>query len=212
MVAVQINKFHITGVKSRIHLRCIDNEVDCCLVDVIVCRFFVCPEKSVYYISPDISQFLTYIIITQYLGRIIEFGYFRCIICQAYGQVITERFVCQFESIIPSQHQFPAFGTQVGCILLGLVGSISTGKLFAGSLHTFSITNIGIGSQVQTVVQESEIESYVPSRNGFPGQVGGIRVGDTCIRAFLLIAKDIIHCTVGINGLDIIVISYLLIS
>ena len=162
MVAVQIDEFHVTGMKSRIHLCRVDDEVHSRLVDIIACRFFICSEKSVYHISPNITQFLTDIIITQYLGRIIEFCYFRCVVCQTYGQVIAERLVCQFEGIVPGQHQFPAFSTQIGCILLGLISPISTGQFLAGSLHPFGISDIGIGSQIQTVIEETEIQSHIP--------------------------------------------------
>lgn len=101
----------ISPAWSPSYLRCIDNEVDCCLVDVIVCRFFVCSWKVRLLHIPRYLPISDYIIIAQYLGRIIEFGYFRCIICQAYGQVITERFVCQVWSI-NSKSASSTFGTQ----------------------------------------------------------------------------------------------------
>ena len=83
--------------------------------------------------------------------------------------------------IVPAYCQLKSFCAQVGGVFFRRSRTVYAGEHFPGNQHVFGIADKQVGTEVEPIVEESEVESQIVVDNGFPSEFSRGRSRDGSI-------------------------------
>ena len=108
--------------------------------------------------------------------RVVIPGNYTLVITEIEANIISERLSCSHELVTPVHGDLVSRSTQVGSVHVRRIGSINCRKRDSFSQHVLGITDIGVCSNIETVVEHVHINTEIPLVNFLPGKVSGDRV------------------------------------
>ena len=126
-----------------------------------LCGLFIGAEQTDYVVAPDLAQSLAHIIVGKQVGGVVELGDLGDVVAQGGGNSVVEGLAAQFNGIVPAYHNLVSGSAQVGGILLRGALAINVGQRHRLGEHVLGVTDVGVGRDVQAVLEESEVKTGI---------------------------------------------------
>ena len=123
--------------------------------------------------TPDFAEGLAYVVVGEEVGGIVELGDFGNVVTQGGGNSVVEGFAVHFQGIVPAHGDFITSGAQVGCVFLGSAFTIDVRKGHGLGKHVLRVPDIGIGRNIQPVLEKAQVQTDVVGNDGLPGESAG---------------------------------------
>ena len=147
---------------------------------------FLIAEKTFYAVAPDFAQLLAFVVIAQCARRVDVFGHPCAGIPYHRFDVVAESLAAQFETVAPTDREFPAVGFERSVVAFGCVGAVNGGQAHADGVHVGGIATVPVESDRQPVAEQIHVEAYVVGGRRLPRQrerngSGSRRIGAQCV-------------------------------